>query len=660
MMLRRVVLLFALLFSLLPRVAAEEISFYALTRQNGLSSNTVLQMMQLADGRMAVVTDTSIDLFDGQQVSAIPIDTTRWMAVPAYGGATHLFADGHDRMWMKLWGRLFCFDLRTMSQQMIDNWQADYFFIDDAGETWTLKGRELQGSVASHLLTLPADAGRLQDVVRVGEAVYTFVDTGRLVAFKPEGTLLFQSTSYPSEQAEGYEWTSLVVKDATETNLYQVRTGPAGSVLQAFHIATREWRQLLSLSGQFMHTLTVTNTGMLYLTTPEGYLHINPATDEIITKSELRLPDGSVLTGEGINTVCLDREGGIWLGTYNSGLLYTSPLAGLFDTELLNIEVYPILTTIYLHGQPLQVGAEYDGRPLLSVAPPYADSLSFRHDENSLAFLFSTMNYVRPRSTCYRYRFSGDDSSDWHTLSADSLSRLVDDKGTFYLPLVGLSPGHYTVEVMATTNPARWDENSLRRISFTIEYPWWRSPLAYVVYTLLLILFISLFFLLYRRRLERKNRESMLLLRIQNLAEQVSQYEHSEAMVVLSEPQADEETAQEPEPSPQEKAFMAKATALVEQHLATPGYGVEQLAADLCMERTGLYKKLTALIEQPPVVFIRSIRLQRAAELLRQGAYSVNEVAELTGFSSVSYFRKCFQREFGCKPSEYTEQQKNE
>jgi AraC-like DNA-binding protein len=105
---------------------------------------------------------------------------------------------------------------------------------------------------------------------------------------------------------------------------------------------------------------------------------------------------------------------------------------------------------------------------------------------------------------------------------------------------------------------------------------------------------------------------------------------------------------------------MAKATALVEQHLATPGYGVEQLAADLCMERTGLYKKLTALIEQPPVVFIRSIRLQRAAELLRQGAYSVNEVAELTGFSSVSYFRKCFQREFGCKPSEYTEQQKNE
>ena len=82
---------------------------------------------------------------------------------------------------------------------------------------------------------------------------------------------------------------------------------------------------------------------------------------------------------------------------------------------------------------------------------------------------------------------------------------------------------------------------------------------------------------------------------------------------------------------------------------------MEQLAADLCMERTGLYKKLTALMQQSPVVFIRSIRLHRAADMLREGRLSIADVAERTGFSSTSYFSKCFQKEFGCKPSEYVE-----
>ena len=140
-----------------------------------------------------------------------------------------------------------------------------------------------------------------------------------------------------------------------------------------------------------MHTLTATPSGMLYLTTSDGYLRINPKTGEQEAHRQLLLPDGSVLS-TGINTVRLDREGGIWLGTYNSGVLYTSPLSGLFDTQPIDIEVYPILTAIYLHGQPLQVDKEYDGRRLLDVTPPYAERLSFRHNQNSLAFQFSTMN----------------------------------------------------------------------------------------------------------------------------------------------------------------------------------------------------------------------------------------------------------------------------
>lgn len=637
------------------RAADEPVSCYTLNRQNGLSDDCVLQLLQLSDGRMIAVTPRAIDVYDGLHFTTLSIDTVQFVPVPAYNGATHLFSDADDCLWMKQWGRLYCFDLRTMSQLLAPGWSGDDdFFIDERGDTWLLKGRQLRSPATS--LLLPAEAGMLQDVVAVGSDTYTFFDTGTLVAFSPQGQQLFLSTAYGPDVAERYKWTSLVAV-GSDAHLYQVRTGPGGSVLLDFDCKSRQWRQLLT-SERFMHTLTLTPSGKLYLTTADGYLYIDPATAQVETFSELRLPDGSVLS-TGINTVCLDREGGIWLGTYGNGLLYTSPFAGLFDTRPINIEVHPILAAVYLHGQPLQVGTCYDGRCLLSTMPPYADNLRFSHHQNSLAFQFTTMNYVRPRSTCYRYRFSGD-GQGWHMLTADSIGHLVDDKGVFYLPLVGLSPGNYTLEVMASTNPQQWNEADVRRISFTIEHPWWFSPVAFLLYMLLLAVAVVSAFWLYRRHLQRRNREAMLLLRIQNLVEQVNKYENAEAIVVLGPGTEASSEEAEPEPTPQEKEFMARATQLVEQHLSVPQYGVEQLAADLCMERTGLYKKLTALMQQSPVAFIRSIRLHRAASLIAQGNVSIAEVAERTGFSSASYFSKCFQKEFGCKPSEYDGRQHDE
>lgn len=640
----------ALLLTIFGLRAEEGRSYYVLNRQNGLSSNCVLQMLQLRDGRMVVVTDKAVDVYDGQRFLSARMDTMVWTAVPAYNGATHLFADRQDRLWMKQWGKLYCLDLRTMRWQREAEWTASDFFITDDGTAWHLHGRELRSAVSGRALPLPSEAGDLQDVASVADSMYAFFSTGQMAVYGPDGRLAYISSAYGNPQSERYAVTSLVVR-GSDGCFYQVRTGTGGSILLRFNPRTHLWQQLLA-TDSWMHTLTPTPTGMLYLTTPEGYLSINTATGERHAFSELRLPDGSVLT-TGINTVWLDREGGIWLGTYNNGLLYTSPLSGLFDTRPIDIDVYPILTAIYLHGQPLQVGHAAAAQAQLTVAPPYVGHLAFSYDQNSLAFQFTTMNYVRPRSTCYRYRFSGD-RGQWHTLSADSAGHLVDDKGVLYLPFVGLSPGDYTLEVMATTNPDHWGSAAVRSITFTIRPPWWQTPLAYLLYIALAAAAVALVFWLYRRHLQRKSREEMLLLRIQHLVEQVNRDEHSEAMVVLSEPAPASPSVAEPEPTAQEKEFMARATRLVEQHINDPGYNVERLAADLCMERTGLYKRLTALIQQSPVAFIRSIRLHRAAEMLLRGDLSVTEISERTGFGSSSYFSKCFQKEFGCKPSEYT------
>lgn len=111
----------------------------------------------------------------------------------------------------------------------------------------------------------------------------------------------------------------------------------------------------------------------------------------------------------------------------------------------------------------------------------------------------------------------------------------------------------------------------------------------------------------------------------------------------------------EAESSPSDD-FRNKLIALIEQHLSESDYGVEQLAKDLCMERTGLYKKLKTLTDESPVSLIRKVRLEKAAEMLKSSAndaMTVNEIAERTGFASPSYFTKCFKAKYGVKPSEY-------
>lgn len=101
-----------------------------------------------------------------------------------------------------------------------------------------------------------------------------------------------------------------------------------------------------------------------------------------------------------------------------------------------------------------------------------------------------------------------------------------------------------------------------------------------------------------------------------------------------------------------DEKFIQRALEFVEQNLDNTDYTVEMLSRDMGMERTGLYRKLVSIIGKSPTYFIRSIRLKRAARLLEEG-YTVAEVSDRVGFGTSSYLSKCFQEEFGMKPSEY-------
>ena len=108
----------------------------------------------------------------------------------------------------------------------------------------------------------------------------------------------------------------------------------------------------------------------------------------------------------------------------------------------------------------------------------------------------------------------------------------------------------------------------------------------------------------------------------------------------------------EPELDPMDQAFVEKATRLVLDNLSDADFTIDLLCQEMAMSRTLFYGKLKTLTGQGPQDFIRLIRLEQAAQYLKQGD-SVLDVSVKTGFVNVKYFSTVFKKHFGVSPSKY-------
>jgi DNA-binding response OmpR family regulator len=102
-----------------------------------------------------------------------------------------------------------------------------------------------------------------------------------------------------------------------------------------------------------------------------------------------------------------------------------------------------------------------------------------------------------------------------------------------------------------------------------------------------------------------------------------------------------------------DESFLARVQATVEERLGDSDLTVEGLAEALACDRSYLLRKLRALTGETPSALIRSLRLQRAEQLLRAGAGAVSEIAYAVGFKSVAHFSNAFQDRYGERPSAF-------
>lgn len=101
-----------------------------------------------------------------------------------------------------------------------------------------------------------------------------------------------------------------------------------------------------------------------------------------------------------------------------------------------------------------------------------------------------------------------------------------------------------------------------------------------------------------------------------------------------------------------ETEFMQKFNKCVENHLSDSDFSVEDLGSDMCLSRVQLYRKVKALTGKSPIEIIRETRLIRASQLLADSSLTISEIAYRVGFSSPSYFTKCYRDMFGKSPTE--------
>lgn len=101
-----------------------------------------------------------------------------------------------------------------------------------------------------------------------------------------------------------------------------------------------------------------------------------------------------------------------------------------------------------------------------------------------------------------------------------------------------------------------------------------------------------------------------------------------------------------------DRQFIIRATRLVIENISSIDFNINTLCQEMAMSRTLFYSRLKSLTGKGPQEFIRIIRLQKAAELLKEGR-NVTEVSFETGFINTKYFSSLFKKHFGIQPSKY-------
>ena len=318
-----------------------------------------------------------------------------------------------------------------------------------------------------------------------------------------------------------------------------------------------------------------------------------------------------------------------------------------------NILLHPKFVRLQVNGTNIFAGTEIDGRVVTEKAVSRLNMIELPSTQNSLSLKFSSLNYFRPIQTYYRYRVSGLQDK-WVMLSYYNSKGLVDKNGILHLPLLGLKPGNYMVEVQASMYPGKWTTPPVK-VVVKIKEPWWRTTgltlLISGVFLILIIWNIVIFSGNSRLKMKRNVSEVELFRRIDGFI--------SRAESCRMEKQTRRSVNDESEDVTSGADLDKDAVELLMELVPYSRNGkldhnvLVQLAMKKRIKLTDIYDIITNNIFRSPALLTMAMLLEKASRDLIESGMTVEEIAEKNNFASPNYFIAMFFRRYGMTPLQW-------
>ena len=331
---------------------------------DGLADNSAQVVLSTKTGRIVIATMGQINFYDGQRFIFIDPTDENTFPLSNYHGNYHLYFDRFHHIWLKNKQSVTCVDLVT--ERFVQSVESEFqkfgveqkvidLFVDHDGIVWLMTSEGLINVKSRQSVKVRKDLN-LQDMdIYKDEFLLLFFENGlvEMVDLK-SGQVVHESTAYGEADRDRFRKTSVLLPDGD--GFYQIRNGKGGGVLNRFDVVKRTWHEVMRtpyrLNNMALHD------SLLYIPSDYGFWTFNMASGEKIHYETLKLQGGRLLQTD-INVMAFDRQGGLWLGTENRGLMYSQPYQSPFNVIGWD---HPRAATLAKMMDPLEVDASFKGR----------------------------------------------------------------------------------------------------------------------------------------------------------------------------------------------------------------------------------------------------------------------------------------------------------
>lgn len=519
-----------LLAILLATFVAAQAAMHVFDIRHGLSESRIRKICQMPDGRIAIATTSTIDVFDGTRFFSYPLNPSYAYPLKLYKDKRQLTCDSAGRIWLRNKGSLFVVD--TRSRRLVEDVKK---LIEDLG----LKDADIAAWPQVHS---PHSYDSINDISSILHDRYGGLWVGTL-----ESGIL-----YCNEQRDRqFAMSDIAFRHKSQPAIYSSRT-----------------KSLVdSVAPSVTNCTLESDDGYAWVGTLNGLMVFDKNNQHLATIS-----DKYGLSSDNVLSIISDKNHNIWIATAN-GISRVIKLGN----DRFEITNYCELDGICLDGREfrsLQIACDSIGRIVVG-------------------FVGGTVSFFPDSVNAPRYSFFYPDPNIQNFIESESLKQ----------------PRRNTLPIVLT-----------------------------------LLLFVVLACTV-----------SVILRRKQSSVIKKETLKYSSSADELHGVSDDtiQRLKSESEKTSADEVFLAKIKSIVEAHIDDEGLSVQSLSDCMAMDRTGLYRRLQSLTGKSPSVYIREIRLDVAARLLRESDMSVSEIAVKTGYSSTKYFNKVFRQAFSLTPEEY-------